>query len=605
MPGLAGCIRLQPEAPPPPCPAPRFADPLSREPDYHCALIAGCDDVAAIALGPELAEPVVGAALDEASGIHAGFYGEFYGPEFRELDGAGTARRLIREYQRHGLNLPAALDGSFLIFVWDSRSGLALLANDHAGSRPVYYAEQNGHLYFSPEPKGIARLPGVRTTIDQLALLAFLSQGNLLECQTYYREIRALPPGSALRIGRGRVELHRHYRYTPCAAGPGRGMPAYIDELAPLLRAAVAKRAHHLRRAVIPISGGFDSRGILACLSEISGSRLRTVSWGTDETTLDADAAIGRSLAERFGTEHRFLRRDPAVLPRHVEEMVARVDGMTADPALHYPELQFMRLIRGEMKGEYLFRGDEVFGYHGAAADEREALARVGIRDISELPALARILSPAAPLARFSELLAEISAECPLANFTARKDYHYFYQRTFNYLHRATYYKLTVLDVGNPWLDKDILDFYRTVPVSYRVDKLLYRRTLESMFPELAVLPIARRHSLENWTEVLAGNAALQRFLRKHLVETGSPVHELVDRGALERLLAAAASPAPSMAAVPGLLAAARRLSMQRAPALYSLLKRSAPRRFRVAAVSPHELLFRALVLKLWFDRNG
>jgi hypothetical protein len=48
-----------------------------------------------------------------------------------------------------------------------------------------------------------------------------------------------------------------------------------------------------------------------------------------------------------------------------------------------------------------------------------------------------------------------------------------------------------VTRVRSPWLDKDIVDFVRRLPVQYRLGKSLYESTVRSMFPHLFDLPMA------------------------------------------------------------------------------------------------------------------
>lgn len=606
MPGIAGCLRLSSGEAVPPDFSEHAVRPLVREANYTSQTIVAEADAQAVVIGPKLQEPVTGVALDAESGIRIGFYGEFFLPGLRELAGDAQAQALIKLYKQHGSRLPNVLDGSFVVFVWDRAGGQALLFNDHAGSRPAYYCEQDGRLYFSPEPKGIARLPGVRTQFNDLAFVTFLSQGNLLGTQTYYKEIKSLPPGSLIRSDFRTDSVERYYSYSPCAeAAKDEGLETYIGGLRQALTESCRKRVHRLGRSVIPISGGYDSRGILACMTELSDRKLTTVSWGTNEDAPNADAYIGRKVAQRFGTRHAFLKRDSTALTSDISEMVQIVDGSTTDPAEHHHELQIMRAIRNQLGADYLLRGDEAFGFLGSAGSDKEAFARIGIRELADYPALLNLLGPdlrTAAVERFRGLLAEIAAECPLHDFTARKDYFYFHQRIFNYLHRTTYYKLTALDVTNPWLDKGILDFYRSVPVKYRVEKLLYRRTLEAMFPEVMRIPIARENSLERWGEVMATDKALQRFVVFHLLESRNALHELLDRQELEKTVRAATQGQSAPPARLRYLGMLKDAFATMAPDLYRLVKGSLLKRTHLGFIPPHTLTFRLLVLKLWFD---
>jgi hypothetical protein len=45
--------------------------------------------------------------------------------------------------------------------------------------------------------------------------------------------------------------------------------------------------------------------------------------------------------------------------------------------------------------------------------------------------------------------------------------------------------------VRNPWLDDDILDFMRRVPVNRRRGKVLFRNVIKTMFPDIFDIPVS------------------------------------------------------------------------------------------------------------------
>jgi asparagine synthase (glutamine-hydrolysing) len=602
MPGLTGCVSLSGRILPPGSSA-GLAACLKHDALYavHPFLDSGAAQVSLV--DPGLAHSS-GGSEQSADGFCVAFYGEFYEPEFQNVTARQSASLILDRFRSQGPDLGASLDGSFVLFAKDS-NGAICLWNDHCGSRPLYYTEHQDILYFAPEPKAFALQRWFARELDSMSVAAFLSHGHLLNDQTFYLRARALPPGSRLRVSNGTVLIDRYYEYQPCGEGRDLGRTVYMEELAARLRAAVRKRIRNSNRLVIPISGGFDSRGILACLAEVAPHGLVTVSWGTDEDTPEADAAVGRQVAAYVGAGHHFVRRRSECITEDIEEMVYRIDGMTVDPAMHHHELRIMRFIRQDLGRDYLFRGDEVFGYMAAAHNDWEALARVGIRPFGDFPDLVRLLTPARRErlpSEFAAVIDRVQAGCNHADYNAKKDWYYFHQRLFNYLHRATYYKLTVLDVSNPWLDKELLDFYRRVPVSYRVDKILYRQTLKSMFPQLMEIPISKRHSLEDWPSRIREGERLQKFISHHLLERRGWLDEYIDKARVETVFQAVLRGAQLPSRRVRWAARTKNVLRAAAPGFYKLIKaRSKP--MRVAEISGDQILFRLLVLKLWGDR--
>lgn len=580
--------------------------PLSREPGYRIQSAVADEDARAIAFSPELSFPAAGTARDAESGITAVYYGEFFGPEFQSNESAAIAAELIELYQAKGEALPQSLDGTFVVFLWNSRERRGILFNDHYASRPLCYAEQNGFLYFSPEPKGIAGLPGFRATTDESALVMILAQGHLLGGTTYYQEIKYLDPGSMISIDRGAVRISKHFEYLPNEEPVGQPTPELIEQLGEVMKAACRKRIRHVPNMVIPISGGFDSRGLLAVIQGLTGHPLKTVSWGTDQDTTDADAYIGGQVAKFFHTEHRFLPRDYKNSVEDMEELVARVDGGSEDAVQHPSELRLMRLIRAELGTDYLIRGDEVFGFKGAAESDAEAFARCGLRNLGEFPDVVRLLQPArrAELVERSHAsLEKLRLECPLQQPSARKDYLHYYQKIRNFADRSNYYKLGVLEAANPWLDKGIVQFLQTLPAPCRVEKVLYRRTMETLYPDLMRIPIATRNSLEDWTVVMKKFAPLQRLIRYHLLEQRNRFHDLVDMDAVTGLVNATFQGQRTESLKVRVYNRAKDMLRVVSPKLYHRVRSKAQGRMVVSSMPPADIILRMLLLKLWCNR--
>ena len=155
----------------------------------------------------------------------------------------------------------------------------------------------------------------------------------------------------------------------------------------------------------------------------------------------------------------------------------------------------------------------------------------------------------------------------------------------------------------NPWLDKELTDFLKTLPVRYRIDRYLYRKTATRMFPELMALPVATRNSLENWSEALQKDLALQSFLKKHLIENRNSFHELLNPEAVRNLYQQAIQPGGARSSLKQrAMKTTKDYLRKQTPQLYRLLKPSLMGKIKTKELPAQELLFRLLILKIWFD---
>lgn len=545
-----------------------------------------------------------------ASGLALGYYGDFYSISGRPA--ADPIASILAWYEQDSFTAAercAALDGSFVLVIQDYNRGQLIVVNDVTATRPLFYTECAGTLYFSPELRAFAGLPGFDPAISMGCLLSLLANGSWIHDRTLLHHVRSLPQGSALVVTPDNFRIHRYWSFSFDENAPDLGLDAYVEELMPLLRRAVAKRLACIPdpgRMVIPISGGYDSRALLACVREAYGGELHTVTWGTDEADPLGDGYIGRKVAERLETRHSFMRRSGSgSMADDVMDMTDILEASNDDPMYHSSELTTMRAIR-ELGFTDLLRGDEVFGYNQLVGGDGEALNAVGFAQSKDLEHLLPLIrSPLREEARdaYEDLLTAVRESTQMQDPTNRKDYYYLTCRLLHVLHRSSYYKHTVMDVHLPWIDVDILNFYRRVPPRHRAHKRLFVKTVAAMFPDLKSIPYATRTSLEDWTDRLRNDNGLRSFLRDVLVEDDAALDGLLDPEAVaafaESRLAAGT---PARASVRNRLVGFSKEALRRSsPALYRVVKNRFLQRVAITPESPVPLLFRLVVARLWY----
>jgi asparagine synthase (glutamine-hydrolysing) len=582
--------------------------PLLHEAYYSVQQIACPEKSISAIVNPGIDGMLCGASHDAAVGVSLGFYGEFYEPQCQAAEsGDEVAGILLRRYLELDKKFPQSLDGSYVIFVADGHRRRFLLFNDHYASRPVFYGIQGGRFYFSPEAKGVARMPGFDASVDEDALVAFLINGNPLATQTFYKNVRPLPPGTVLTIENGQVVRTESSRYAPCGDTVDRGDDYYVEALSALLLKAVGKQLRRPDKVYVPLSGGIDSRLIAGCVKQVGGGQLHTVSWGVNESLADSDTVIARQVAKFLGSDHHFARRESEHLQRDMGEMLYRIDGLNDDPVFHSNELCIMRRIREELGGLYVLRGEECFGHTPEPTCDLEALGHWGIARLEDQPRAEHLLNPSMVpefRAHSGRIIQEMLDTCPSVDLTDRRDYFYFASRLFHYHSRSAYSKRTVVDVRNPWLDRELLEFLQTVPTRYRLNRYLYKKTGAKMFPELMAIPIARRNSLENWPEMIRKSAELQQFLKLHLIESRNHFHEILNPDAVRTLYNQTIKLGGSRASLKQqVLRAGKNFLRTRTPELYRRIKPSLMGKMETTQIQGEVLLLRMLLLNVWFDQ--
>ena len=608
MPGIAGSISLTPGLPLKPDILSRLTRSLMHEQCYSVQPIPCPEDSAAVIVNPGIDPLICGASHDAQTGVSLGFYGEFHDPPIHAAEsGDDIAQILLRKYLEFEDKFPLSLDGSYVIFVADRRRKKYLLFNDYYASRPVFYGMQGGRFYFSPEAKGVARMPGFDASVDHDALVTFLVCSSLVGDHTFYKKVKPLLPGTVLTIHDGRLIRTKSSQYAPCAPAVDRGADYYRKGAEALLLKSVEKQLRNVDKTFVPLSGGIDSRAIAGCVQLITGNGLHTVSWGVSEDVPGSDTTVARQVADLLHSDHHFARRESENFQRDIGEMIYRIDGLNTDPASHSSELSIMRRIREELGGLYVLRGEECFGHADEPHCDAEALGQWGIAPLSDHTRAESLLNPS-KLPEFREHSAQIIQDlidsCPCETITDRRDYFFFAVRLFHYHSRSAYCKRTVVDVRNPWLDRELLEFLAVLPVRYRIDREFYKRSVAGLFPELMAIPPATRNSLENWSQIVQKDGTLQRFLKTHLIDRPNSLHEILNPDAVCEMYEQAIQPGGVRSSLKQrTMTATKTLLRTRTPGLYRSLKPSLMTRIRTKEIRGEELLFRILILKLWFDQ--
>jgi hypothetical protein len=286
-----------------------------------------------------------------------------------------------------------------------------------------------------------------------------------------------------------------------------------VQEGRRILRDAIVRDFEPGRRNVLPLSGGLDSRAILAVLLECTNAAdLRTYTFGTPGT-LDYD--LGNRVAAAAGTSHT-----PLPLTEHrysmaeLEDLSRRVRGQTF--LFHHPPLARLDEVvaGGDVWSGYI--GDFFVGSHlprRSSATIAEARARflAGDRYVRSME-----------LAHASDavLMDQVEVE-GIDPATVSLDERIF---TLNHIRKST--APHVLLAGHryrtPLLDSEWVGFSMSLPEEHRRGLRLWKKILLELSPTLFSLP-----SKSNFGQPLSASrvrvlgAKARRRLRRRLGRTG------------------------------------------------------------------------------------
>ena len=517
---------------------------------------------------------------------------------------------IYRLYEKEGLNFASSLNGSFVVVIVDEDEDVVLIANDRIAAKPLFYFNDGRALYFGPEMKSLFLVPSLKRKLDLAAVADFLTNGHFTREHTLIEHLETVDNGTVLKITTGRVTRHKYwehpFKHGFKIEGKERSPRYYQEKLDELLRKAVSRRLRTDNTYGILLSGGYDSRGILGYyLEETHDQELCTISWGREEDIANSDCAIAKRLAQKLGAQHRFYELTAEEVVANFREFILLGEGLTWSPESY----DIFHRIREQQRVDIVLRGDECFGWAGLLVhDEHTMFRTLCLRNLWNIGACQRILKPFY-YRLFCELDTEtirhVSSRCNAKNLHDRKDFFYLDVRLRYYLNPLNYVKNFAVESFTPLLDYDILDFVSSLPIRYRLDKNLYRKTVVEMFPELFE-EVAQRHNMIDWAASFRNSPELRRFVYKELLEGQSILNEFLDidglKSELDAFFAAPAEPPIKARVRTGALKL-----LEKSPTTYNFAHKCSyyVRKWRERirdSLPPEQLIIRLLILKVWGD---
>lgn len=400
-----------------------------------------------------------------AADLAVWFDGEIYdfGEFNNEVDLTESITAIVAKlYRRLGVRCFKTVDGIFAATIYDRARMQLHLINDRYGLRR-FYIWKGVKLVWASTLRSFLSAPGFTPLIDPVAMDDFIAIGYITEDRTWFKEVTLLSSGSILtwdiRTNSGK-EI-RYWWWDEIKVLAGRlDENEVADELGDLFVRAVERRVRPAERIMLDLSGGLDSRAILAGMPNY-GDGPHTFTMGEEGC---ADRVIAaRAAAVRAAANHQFsLDETNWLLPR--------------------------------FKGVWLTDGQSNLRHmHGIEAIE----FATGLCDIGLNGFLGDLVLGGSFL--FKEAL-----DCPITNvLVARRtgqdtnkidiprqygdliktDYYFLQNRARRFTYNGLLMCLNDMEYRMPFYDNKLLNFSYSLPDSLRLNNRIYSKMLLRYFP--------------------------------------------------------------------------------------------------------------------------
>ena len=213
---------------------------------------------------------------------------------------------LVHLYEEEGDRFFEKLNGLFSGMLIDKRRRKALLFNDRYGIERIYYYEANGEFYFASEAKALLRILPELRAFDEEGVAQFLALGCTLDRRTLFREVQLLPGASAWSFEDGKCYKRKYFSPDDWEAQSPLSVESYESEFQETFQRILPQYIEPEAPTGISLTGGLDTRMIMACLPVTNPSCTCYTFVGENGLTLDARLAA--RIASSLGFEHCVLR---------------------------------------------------------------------------------------------------------------------------------------------------------------------------------------------------------------------------------------------------------------------------------------------------------
>ena len=482
------------------------------------------------------------------------------------------------EWWRTGSEAP---DGTYAMLRY-SEATVELLS-DAMASRTIWYVVDDEAFLASTSQRALVALLG-DLQVNPAAVSWLMSSGTLGPESSWDTRLSRLPGCSRLTFDRGTWRARVETRQMAFAT-VARDRQAHVSMLRGALAWSCANLNIDVGQWVLPLSGGRDSRALLAFMVE-NGLRPRCITWTTRASRRRplSDAFIAPLVARRFGVEHEFVWLDghgeePAVA---LDRFIAVVEGRSDEFAGYTDGCRIWRdLFDSGVSG--VIRGDESAGIRRRAASPEAARSASAGAMVHDYPATHLIRRLGLAEQEWPERLRQQPGE----GLKVYRDRIYEQSYLPGALAPLNDLKGRYVEVVNPLLSRRMIGAVHELPEELRAYGRAYAKVVDGMSRPI---PYARFTSTTAVPDYLGDPGVIEAVVR----ELSSPRVERVfgREEAVLRLLAAMAAPQwrrPTLRS--GTIAS---LKIARVALPLGVARRLTPRYGPPEPLSPARLAFRA-----------
>jgi asparagine synthase (glutamine-hydrolysing) len=276
-------------------------------------------------------------------------------------------------------------NGMFAFAFWNAKERLLWLARDRFGEKPLYWTLENSLLAFASEIHAFRKIPKFKSEINRQSLASYAKFNYCPDPESIYSSVHKLPPGTVAHFALDSRSEPRHiatsHYYDPITEALRAREAPFVGSFEEAVDAVDHALTESVRLRMISdvplgafLSGGIDSSLIVALMSKLSVSPVRTFTVGFDRADMN-EAPYAKNVSRLLSTSHTEI----ILQEEEVTSLVPRMATVYSEPfadSSQVPTFLVSQLARQDvtvaLSGD---GGDELFGgynrYHRASSITR------------------------------------------------------------------------------------------------------------------------------------------------------------------------------------------------------------------------------------------
>ena len=214
----------------------------------------------------------------------------------------------LYQYLKYGSQFVKHLNGNFVIAIFDNRDRTIHLFNDRFGSEPIYIWNKDNNFAFSTSQRSLLNYrDDIGRDYNKDAIAELVVFERVLGDKTIFQDIRRLVPASHVTCDGKKIKIDQYWDIFDNPRNENfKNWKDAAAEFYRLLKQSIAKRLTDEVKVGALISGGIDSRLLLALCPESAIA----LTFSNKNFSHSIETILAERIAKLLGHEHKLLERE-------------------------------------------------------------------------------------------------------------------------------------------------------------------------------------------------------------------------------------------------------------------------------------------------------